>query len=68
MIFKPQRNRSGLYVNNVTLRSNRSLTAAWPEPQPEPQPDRSSLYIKNGDVMQTAAVWTAAVWLGHYTI
>ena len=25
MIFKPQSNRSGLYVNNVTLRSNRSL-------------------------------------------
>ena len=29
MIFKPQSNRSSLYVNNVTLRSNRSLTAAW---------------------------------------
>ena len=28
MIFKPQSNRSGLYVNNVTLCSNRSLTAA----------------------------------------
>ena len=28
MIFKPQSNRSGLYVNNVTLRSNRNLTAA----------------------------------------
>ena len=25
MIFKPQSNHSGLYVNNVTLRSNRSL-------------------------------------------
>ena len=25
MIFKPQSNRSGLYVNNVTLRSNRNL-------------------------------------------
>ena len=25
MIFEPQSNRSGLYVNNVTLRSNRSL-------------------------------------------
>ena len=25
MIFKPQSNRSGLYVNNVTLCSNRSL-------------------------------------------
>ena len=36
-----------------------------PEPQPEPQPDRSSLYINNGDVMQTAAVRTAAVCLGH---
>ena len=33
MIFKPQRNRSGLYVNNVTLRSNQpdcKLTATWP--------------------------------------
>ena len=38
-------------------------TAAWL--QPEPQPDRSSLYIDNGDVMQTAVVWTAAVCLGH---
>ena len=38
-------------------------TAAWP--QPEPQPDRSSLYINNGDVTQTAAVRTAAVCLGH---
>ena len=25
MIFKPQSNSSGLYVNDVTLRSNRSL-------------------------------------------
>ena len=25
MSFKPQSNRSGLYVNNVTLRSNGSL-------------------------------------------
>ena len=42
-------------------------TAAWPqlEPQPEPQPDRISLYINNGDVMQTSAVRTAAVCLGH---
>ena len=32
-----------------------------------PQPDRSSLYIDNGDVMQTAAVRTAAVWLYNYT-
>ena len=39
----------------------------------KPQPDRSqnrnlnrsSLYINNGDVMQTAAVQTAAVCLGH---
>ena len=71
MIFKPQSNRSSLYVNNVTfrvtlrvaLRSNQ--TAAWPqpEPQPEPHPGRSSLYINNGGVMQTAAVWTAAVCL-----
>ena len=40
-------------------------TAAWPqpEPQPEPQPDRSSLYIDNVDVMQTAAVRTATVCL-----
>ena len=63
MIFKPQSNRSGLYVNNVTLRSNRNLNPQ-PEPQPEPQPDRS-LYINNGDVTQTAAVQTAAVCLGH---
>ena len=63
MIFKPQSNRSGIYVNNVTLRSNRSLTAAWP--QPEPQPDRSCLYVNNGDVTLTAAVQTAAVCLGH---
>ena len=42
---------------------DRSLTAAWP--QPEPQPDRSSLYINNGDVTQTAAVRTAAISLGH---
>ena len=28
MISKPQSNRSGLYANNVTLRSNRSLTTA----------------------------------------
>ena len=27
-IFKPQSNRSGLYVNNGTLRSNRSLPTA----------------------------------------
>ena len=46
-------------------------TAAWlqpepqPEPHPEPQPDRSSLYINNGDVMQTTVVQTAAVCLGH---
>ena len=42
-------------------------TAAWPqpEPQPEPQPDRSSLYINNGDVTQTAAIWIAAVCLGQ---
>ena len=67
MIFKPQSNRSGLYVNNVALRSNRSLTAAWPQPEPqsEPQPDRSSLYINNGDIVQTAAVRTAAICLGH---
>ena len=38
-------------------------TAAWP--QPEPQSDRSSLYINNGDVTQTAAVRAAAVCLGH---
>ena len=40
MIFKPQSNRSGLYVNNVTLGSNRSLTAAWTLRKPlwfEPQ-------------------------------
>ena len=45
-------------------------TAAWPqpEPQPEPQPDRDSLYINNDDVTQTAAVWTAAVCLGHNTV
>ena len=59
MIFKPQSNRSGLYVNNATLRLNRNLN-----PQPEPQPDRS-LYINIGDVTQTAAVQTAAVCLGH---
>ena len=47
-------------------------TAAWPlpepqsEPQPEPHPDRSSLYINNDDVMQTASVRTAAVCLDHY--
>ena len=29
MFFKPQSNSSGLYVNNVTLRSNRRLTATW---------------------------------------
>ena len=63
IIFKQQSNHSGLYVNNVMY----VQTAAWPqpEPQPEPQPDRSSLYINNGDVMQTAAVRTAAVCLGH---
>ena len=55
MIFKPQSNRSGLYVNNATLRSNRNLN---------PQPDHS-LYIYNGDVTQTAAVQTAAVCLGQ---
>ena len=38
-------------------------TPAWP--QPELQPDRTSLYINNGDVMQTAAVLTAAVCLGQ---
>ena len=67
MIFKPQSNRSALCVNNVMLRSNRSLIAAWtqPEPQPEPQPDGSSLYINNGAVTQTAAVRTAAVCLDH---
>ena len=36
-----------------------------PERQPEPQPNRSSLYINNGGVMQTAAVRTAAVCLVH---
>ena len=51
-IFKPQSNRSILYVNNVTLRFKR-------------QPDRSNLFFNNGDVMQTAAVRTAAVCLGH---
>ena len=64
MIFKPQSNRSGLHVNNVTLRSNRSLTPQ-PEPQPELQPDHSSLFITNGDVMQTAAARTAVVCLGQ---
>ena len=44
-------------------------TTAWlqPEAQPEPKTDRSSLYITNGDAMQTAAVWTAAVCLVHYS-
>ena len=63
MIFKPQSNRSGLYVNNVTLCSNRSMTAAWTATWTAP--DRSRLFINNGDVTQTAAVWTAAVCLGH---
>ena len=31
----------------------------------KPQPDRSSLYIKNGDIMQTTVVRTTAVYLGH---
>ena len=55
MIFKPQSNRSGLYVNNVMLRSNRSLNLNL----------NRSLYIINGDVMQTAAVQTTAVCLGQ---
>ena len=49
MIFEPQSNRSGLYVNNVMLRSNHS----------------SLYYINNGDVMQTAEVRMAAVCLCH---
>ena len=56
MTFKPQSNRSGLYVNNVTLQWNRSLNLNL---------NHSSLYINNGDVLQTAAVQTAAVCLGH---
>ena len=51
--------RSGLYVDNVMLRPNRSLNRNL---------NRSSLYINNGDVTQTAAVRTAAVCLGHYEI
>ena len=60
LIFKPQSKRSGLYVNNVTLRSNRSLNLNLNR-----NLNRSSLYINNGDVMQTAAVQTAAVCLGQ---
>ena len=60
MIFKPQSNRSSLYVNNVTLRSNHSLNRSLNR-----NLNRSSLYINNGDVTQTAAVGTAAVCLGH---
>ena len=56
MIFIPQSNCNSLYVNNVS-----DVTS---KPQLEPQPDRSSLYINNSDVAQTAAVWTAAVCLG----
>ena len=48
MIFEPQSNYSGLYVNNVMLRSNRSGLY---------------YIINNGDVMQTAEVQTAAVCL-----
>ena len=45
-------------------------TAAWPqpEPQPEPQPDRSSLYINNGDVMQTAAIWLGRLESDFYSL
>ena len=60
MIFKLQSNCSGLYVNNVTLRSNRSLNHNLNRDL-----NGSSLYINNGDVMQTAVVRAAAVWLGH---
>ena len=65
----------------MTLHSNRSLTAAWPQPdrsltaawpQPDrnlpaawPQPDRSGLYNNNGDVMQAAVIQTAADCLSH---
>ena len=67
LLFKPQSNRSGLYVNIVTLRSNRSLTAAWTAAWPATWTATwpGSLYINYGDVMQTAVVKTAAVCLGH---
>ena len=59
MIFKPQSNRSGLYVNNVTLRSNRNLNRSLNRNL------NRSLYINNGDVTLTAAVRAAAVSLGQ---
>ena len=45
------------------MQPDRNLTPTWPAALP--QPDHSTLYINNGDVMQTAAVQTAAVCLGH---
>ena len=78
MIFKLQHNLSGLCFNNVTFELQPEPQPApqpeqppeqQPEPQPEPQPelqhDHNSLYIFYGDVVQTAAVQTAAVCLGH---
>ena len=46
VISKPHSNRGSLHVNNMTLCSNRSLTAAWPQPDRSltaawQQPDRS---------------------------
>ena len=52
LYFKLQSNRSGLYVNNVAIRWNCSLTAA------QTQPDRSSLYINNGDALNSTITGT----------
>ena len=49
MIFKPQSNRSGLYVNNVTLHSNRSMNRSLNRNQNR-NLNRSSLYINNGEL------------------
>ena len=55
MIFKPQSNRRGLYVNNVTLRPNRSLNRNLNRNL------TAAAYINNSYVTQTAAVRTAAI-------
>ena len=54
MIFKPQSSSSGLYVNNVTLRSNRrltaTLTATWTVPKPR------SCYKRKLDVWKPSKI------------
>ena len=73
VISKPYSNRGSLHVNNMTLCSNRSLTAAWPQPNSSltatwPQPDRSLTATSPQPDHSSAYILTiVTLWLGHYS-